>query len=540
MARFLPLWCFLVLVPAFIWSQDLGAIKKQQPFKVSGTVTAQYIFYSSTGPSYLQPGSWMISGSPVLNIYGVAVPLSFTFSEKERSFRQPLNNFGLSPYYKWLTLHLGFRNLTFSEYSLNGHQMLGVGAEIKNLKKIHFGVMYGRLMRPIEPRPDDMFEQYQTPAYRRKGIAFTAGYGGEKNKIDVFLFQADDDANSLKNQLLRPELKAGSNRVMGAKTHNVLLKHFTLDAEWATSETQYTNAGTQAVNTEKGSAIDAKMGFNNQRFRMMIKYLRIAPGFESFGRYFFQRDVRNITFDPGADFFEKKLSLDLSLGFQRDQLDQNKAYKTERRIFSGKVTARPWKFYTFNLTAGNYSIDQQKGLYEPDPLLRISQANFNLTAMNQFMQTFKNYTHFFNVVYAAQRLSDNNANTSKFSEFEMNTWSLMYSATLPKIMLTATATYMSSAYRQQLINTRIAGPLFSINKSFKKKVSFSLSWADRSTNKGLKKTHQTSTISIAADFKFYKRHRIGLRYTYNDQQSFVSGVSSFHENRGDISYAFTF
>ena len=88
-------------------AQDLSQLGNQKPFGLSGNLTGQYTFFSSTGQEYMKPGSWTISGNPVVSIYGVLLPFSFTVSEKERSFRQPFNQFGVSPEYKWVKLHLG-------------------------------------------------------------------------------------------------------------------------------------------------------------------------------------------------------------------------------------------------------------------------------------------------------------------------------------------------------------------------------------------------------------------------------------------------
>lgn len=538
MARY---WVLVLLFsPLLTPAQDLATLKDQKPVTFTGSLSAQYTFYSSTGPEYLKPGSWMISGSPVVTIYGVAIPFNFLISEKERSFRQPFNHFGLSPRYKWATLHLGYRSVNFSDYSLNGHQMLGAGAEITDLKKINFGVMYGRLVREVQPRQPDQFTEHQTPAFTRKGVALKGGYGDEKNNGTLFFMTASDDEKSITNIPDTLDLHPATNRVMGVRTHQLFLKNFSFDAEFASSETNTATGNSEIDITEKGTALDAKAGYANDRYRLMVKYLRIAPGFESFGKYFFQRDVRNITVDPGIDFFQKKLSIDLSFGFQRDHLDNNKAYKTERQIISGRLSARPWNFYMLNITAGNYSVDQQRGLYDPDPQLRVSQANFNITVMNNISIARKRFAHNFNLMYASQRLSDSNPTTSQYSEFDMNTWSAMYSATMLKIFLTGTFSYMNTAYNQKLTDSRSSGPLLILSKTFLKNYSTSVSWSDRTTHRDHKKSHHTSTIGFSADARFLKKHRVTFRYTYNAQSSYVEGGKSYNEKRGDLSYAFQF
>ncbi|WP_445737583.1 hypothetical protein [Mariniflexile sp.] len=132
-------------------AQDIQNIANQKPFKISGTIGATTTFFNADGrTSNREPFSWAIQGNPTISIYGVDIPFSFTFSEQQRYFRQPFNQFGLSPTYKWATVHLGHQNLKWLEFSLAGHNFFGGGFEI-NPKKFRIGAVYGRFLRPIEP-----------------------------------------------------------------------------------------------------------------------------------------------------------------------------------------------------------------------------------------------------------------------------------------------------------------------------------------------------------------------------------------------------
>lgn len=120
----------LVIIPEGK-AQDFSNFRELKPFTYSGTVEARSMFYNATGiANRRQPLSYLFSGSPTIGIYGFQIPVSFSFSESDRSFRQPFNQFGMSPNYKWITLHAGYRNLSFSPYTLGGHTMLGGGFEL--------------------------------------------------------------------------------------------------------------------------------------------------------------------------------------------------------------------------------------------------------------------------------------------------------------------------------------------------------------------------------------------------------------------------
>ena len=88
------------------YSQDLSTIKNEKPFAISGRIDARTIMYSSSGiDGRRSPFTYILSGAPTLSFYGITVPITFTISEQERNFSQPFNQIGLSPTYKWLTLH---------------------------------------------------------------------------------------------------------------------------------------------------------------------------------------------------------------------------------------------------------------------------------------------------------------------------------------------------------------------------------------------------------------------------------------------------
>src|SRR5687767_2715688 len=104
------------------FAQDVEKMLGAKPVAFSGGLNVTSIFYNAKGiPNRYLPFNYVITGSPVLSIYGFQVPVTFTIGKQQSSFTQPFNQFGLSPTYKWVTLHAGYRNLFFSPYTLAGH-----------------------------------------------------------------------------------------------------------------------------------------------------------------------------------------------------------------------------------------------------------------------------------------------------------------------------------------------------------------------------------------------------------------------------------
>src|SRR5262245_28635010 len=114
----------LVLLFAFtrIQAQNIEQMISSKPVIFSGNVDISTTFYNASGiPNRYLPFNYVLSGSPVISLYCMQVPFSFVIGKQQSSFMQPFNQFGLSPTYKWITVHGGYRNLTYSPLTLAGH-----------------------------------------------------------------------------------------------------------------------------------------------------------------------------------------------------------------------------------------------------------------------------------------------------------------------------------------------------------------------------------------------------------------------------------
>ena len=122
----LPLGGLLGTFPAA--GQDMQGLRSQKPISIRRSLSAGLTYYHGDGiANRRQPFSWYLSGAPVITVYGVVMPFSLVVREQESRFSQPFNQYGVSPYYKWAKLHLGYRNIRFSNHTLGGANFLGAG-----------------------------------------------------------------------------------------------------------------------------------------------------------------------------------------------------------------------------------------------------------------------------------------------------------------------------------------------------------------------------------------------------------------------------
>lgn len=163
-------WLF-VITPVLAQQLDQMGVKKG--VKVSGGLGLNQSLYVADGvENRFNPYNYMVSGNVAFNMFGINVPLSFSYSNRNFSYSQPFNIIGLSPSYKSVTLHGGYRTMSFSPYTLAGHNFLGGGADWSQ-KGFKVSAMGGRLLKAIEY---DSANSYSLPTYDRWGTGIMLSY----------------------------------------------------------------------------------------------------------------------------------------------------------------------------------------------------------------------------------------------------------------------------------------------------------------------------------------------------------------------------
>ncbi len=357
-------------------AQDIEQIPEKEPLKFSGSLSLRLNAYaSSRDNTYRDPFMWTIAGSPTVSVYGITFPFSFSVSNKNTDFRQPFNQFGMSPHYKWLTVHAGYRNITFSNYTLGGHTILGGGFEATP-SIFRIGFMYGRFRKANELSVNRQ-GNFLAP-YKRTGFAAKIGVGNSTNYVDLILLKAKDDSTSVNTTVENLSLQPSENMVVGLKAHQRFFDAITLNVDYGFSI--YTrNMGSGLLNAEKynvpgiltglydvrqstqfNMAGRGSLSFRIKSVRLRLQYLRIEPDFKSMGTYFINNDRENITVAPSFNLFRNKLRINGSVGLQRNNLFKDKMNRTNRWISSVNVSYVPSSKVNLNVNYSNYQINQER------------------------------------------------------------------------------------------------------------------------------------------------------------------------------------
>lgn len=539
-------------------AQDIENIKSQKPFTVSGTLGASLTFYNA---EHRQPShnnfSWMLNGAPVVSVYGVTLPFSFAVSEQQRTFRQPFNKIGVSPYYKWIKTHLGWQTTNFSNYTLADYTWLGAGIELTP-GNFRFSFMNGRLNKAIEEDTLNTKNIFQTPLYRRTVYCVKAGYGTEKNFVDIILMKAKDDSASIHSPVMT-NIAPGENAVIGLNTRQKITDKISVTIEAAQS--LYTTDVRSIVNdsaivpkevtgipsfllhsnpsTVKGDVVDGTVTYAEKKYSVGLQYKRISPDFYSMGTYYLLNDVREITVKPSATFWKNKIQAQLSFGLQQNNLNKDKPVTTKRSIGSLNVTAQPFPVYFINFAFSNYNIGQDKEQISPDSIYRIAQTTGNIMLTQVLSIVKKNYVHALSLIINNQTLSDRNKTTD--AGYKVLVLNGNYQISAIKIKLTAGAGYLMNRFSNFMTESVSSGPVMNLNKTYyKNKLRSGLSLSLLSTSLSGKSISNISVVSFNTFFKQDKHHGVSLRIDYQNVHSKQEGILSSNEIKTILSYAYNF
>lgn len=523
---------------------------------MSGTIGASGLFYNMSGAdARSKPFSYLFSGNLNFSIYGVAVPLSFVYSEQDRSFRQPFNQFGLSPKYKWITVHLGYRNMDYSSFAFSGQTILGAGVDLSP-GKLRFGFMYGRFNRAVGFNQSGIAPSI--PAFDRKGWTTRIGYGTQQQFVDLVLVRAQDDPKSIPTDSVNT-LYAAANMVVGLNSKVKISKTLSFEGEGAMSiYTENLNTypiegtGAFAINSAKGvidvnsstsakTALRAQLQYKKKYFGTRLLYRRIDPSYKSMGTYYLNQDCQQISIEPSISLFKQKLMLKLSSGFQNDNLDNAKKRTTIKLINSLFASFTPSAHFAIDGNYANFQYNQQSGAQPLIDSTKTYQTNENLTISPRIIFAGEKKSHIFNLSYNFMRLIDNNKFTQDINEYVIHNLMAGYNLSLNELKLNFSSGFSYTGMINKLTTVNLYGISVGINKTLlKNTLSLSLPFTLQRNNSKASSAWILTT-SIGVNYKLKKHHNFSFNYNFIGNYSDNPQTSpTFKEYKGALQYIFTF
>lgn len=365
------LMIFCVLTILMVGAQDIEKLseltdkeklkeKATNSVKVTGGMSFKNVLYTSNGiEDRRDPYNYFFTGGITFSAFGLSVPFNFSYSNQEFNYRyttpQPFNQIGLSPKYKNLTAHLGWRSMTFSSHTLGGHLFFGAGFDykVKNAP-ITISGMYGRLRKAISISEED---STITPMFARFGSGLKIAYSQKGTVIEVIGFRAWDDQASIDIIPGAYDLYPHENMAYALKFQRTFFKKLKFGGEFTRSgltenqnaelvpeSTGKTEPGERlffldrTIRTNYYDAMKADVSYDFNIFTLGVGYERVDPDYQSLGAYYFNNDLENYKLNSSTTLFKEKVSLSGNIGIQRNDLNNNKASRQQR--LAGGINTR--------------------------------------------------------------------------------------------------------------------------------------------------------------------------------------------------------
>lgn len=562
---------FLLIGPGIVYAQDIEKVSKAKPVKISGGFGTDHVFYYSDGIEDRRNSPYQLFLTGNLNFLlfeELSLPVSFTYSNQRFNYNQPLNQqqfnqFGMSPKYRKVTGHLGWRSMAFSPYSLNGHTFLGAGAEYQP-DKYHISAMYGRFLKAVEP--DTTVESGNRPAYQRMGGAINFKYEDKGNIYGFSVLRSEDQPSSLNAHPDSLGIAPEQNFVFTFLAKHQVTKKLKAEIEYGNSSiTQdvrlQEETGEQGLlgiirtnsTTVSYSAYKAGLSYELKKAKVGIGYERIGPGYRTHGAYFFNNDLENIAVNYARPFFKDKVNLDFSIGVQRNNLDDSKVSTMKRRVGSLNLGWQASDKLNFGFNYSNF----QTFTNMHNPFNALNSANpyqdidtLNYMQVNQSVSLNANYAikntdkiqQNLTINGSAQKANEEQGGTELPSGTTFYNFNAAYIHSFIKQALSFNIAANGNWSQMQGSDSKIFGPTAGVSKGFLKnqlKSTLSYSWNTTLNNDNY--TGYVGSLRFINTYNVKKKHSFSMSFIWLNRESKTNALQpSFNELTGRIGYNYRF
>ncbi len=513
----------------YLKAQDLEQIPDSLFIKTTGGINIGLTAYNSNGMSNRRdPFSYLLSANLTFNISDViTLPFSATISSGSKTYSQPrFTIVGISPKYKAVTLHAGYRTMQFSPYTLSGIMFLGGGIEIDQKEKYwQVKLMSGRLAKGI-PYQDYISGEVEQPSFERWGYGGMVTVGNSDYAADLILFKAADiNTDFLPDSA---DVAPKENLAVGINTRFKVFNKISISTEYSgsayTADTRmdkvaydkYTyinNLGglfTPRLSSSFSNALVVGITYSGEGFSFGVNYKRVDPDYTTLGSTYVSNDFRNLTLNAAKSFLENKINMSGSFGTQKDNLEGDKEQTTKRIIGSLQGTYSVNERINLSANYSNFSNNTTPTSLLLTDSIKYVQVSKNYGGMFSYSVPGDLMTHNFmlNVTVQTSNMLNNTATEVVESNTQSKNALLSYTTSYQPYNVSFNASINFSQFVSASSNTNTIGPVTSISKPFfNRKLNSTLSYAWLNTKTG-DNNSTTSVLRLNLSWKILPKHTL--------------------------------
>lgn len=529
--------------------EEYMEFRQKRPFKISGSFSANATQFSSNPKQSRQSFTYQLSGAVNLSLYELLnIPLSFNLNNYGSHFSYPSlpNRLSLHPTYKWLRAHIGDVSMSFSPYTLNGHQFTGAGIELTP-GRWQIAAMGGRLLKRVDI---DSLNPSIRPNYERWGYGAKVRYEADKFALGGTFFTAKDKMSNISFDADALGIYPKGNIAIGLEGSLSIIKDLKLSLEYGLSIMQ---RDLRVREKSYYHAFKADLTYSFLGNTIGFGYERISPDYETLGAYYFNNDYENLTVNYSRNFFENKLCVAFSGGVQRDDLSGQKQEKNKRFVGSANINFTPSEKFSASVSLSSYQAHRnikssfdyinERTPYENLDTLSFTQLN-NSIDMNLNWRLLNNetQTHILSANASYQEAADKQGqyimpgNLTRFLNLGAN-----YGIDFSPLDFSMTAGVNVSNNYASRKNVLTLGPTITCTKRLlKQALTTGLTLSMNQTQEEGKKLATIYNVRCHASYRFLKRHGLNASVAYQHRSLSEASLSKSSSITSQVSYSYSF
>ena len=529
--------------------EEILEFRKKKPLKISGSISANVTQFNSTPKQSRQSFTYQLSGSINMSLYELLnIPISFNLNNYGAKFSYPSlpNRLSLHPSYKWVRAHIGDVSMSFSPYTLNGHQFTGAGIELTP-GRWQISAMGGRLLRRVDA---DSLNPSIRPNYERWGYGAKVRYEANKFALGGTVFTAKDKMSNIFFDTDALGIYPKENIAIGLEGSLSIIKDLKLSLEYCLSIMQ---RDLRVKEKSYYHAFKADLAYSFLGNTIGIGYERISPDYETLGAYYFNNDYENFTINYSRNFFENKMSIALSGGVQRDDLSGQKQEKNKRFVGSANINFTPSEKFSASVSLSSYQAHRnikssfdyinERTPYENLDTLRFTQLNNSIDMnLNWRLRNSETQAHIISANASYQEAADKQGryimpgNLTRFMNLGAN-----YGIDFTPLDFSVTAGINASNNYASRKNVLTIGPTLTCSKHlFKKALTTGLTLSFNQTQEAGRKLATIYNVRWHANYRFLKRHGLNASVAYQHRSLSEVTLTNSSSLTSQISYSYSF
>ncbi|MFN8319583.1 MAG: hypothetical protein U0V54_09215 [Saprospiraceae bacterium] len=557
------LFCLVFLFPFFAKGQDITAFRQGNLFRKSASFSMGYNANTQWRDTLkVNSNAFVASLRGNLEVAGIAFPLHLTYRTGQFSsgFDNPFIRFGISPYYKWIRLHVGHRSMQFSNYSLNGITFLGAGLEL-NPGIFRLAAMYGNIQTPNYNLDSLAYYANLIRDYKRKAHGVKIGIGKDRRFWDIYYLKVKDNyGDNQEASIYKTLLPPAENLVLGTRINMPFLKYFFFEFNGDLSTVTNNQLSksdslqdkrsrdimeylspylTTNATTRVNLAYDASLRMMQKYFDLGIKFKHIDPNYTSFGMHYIIDDVQNYTVNGGVRLFQQKLSMNGSYGIQVNNLKNVRKNTSTRNIMNLNASIMPATNAGLQLMYSNYSIDQTPGFAVVNDSFRLVQQTAVLSLTPFYRTTGKISRHQLSFNYNQSSITD--VSPVEIDNRDGKTGTYAFNWTFDRVVTKwgTSLTFLKADEKFGMRNTGRWGGNASLRKRWEKTgLFFTLSGGYYSLNFNGAADGYSTNLSLQSGISFNKASNLQFTASWLDRAS-IQAVK-YRELRGSVNLIYSF